>query len=258
MDNREEANRIIYEMLRGKTLDLIYGPDSTILKRYGREPGRKIISCFVELIEKCKIDQKKEELLHSKIENYSRKLCMMDYAGEQVIIAENDFMATQNRECPCLIWEDEIKILYHLESMILFGRSALDVAAYLFSSFLIKPYGGVRYDSFNKFSKQISSSKDDNLKILKELFKDLEEKEYSTYRLLCGSERGRSLRDVISHQTILKVEYCETKMHSEKEYCHVVVNKFPISLEIFINKICFEVISIFFTIEDLIIDIHKM
>jgi hypothetical protein len=256
-ENREELRRKNYEMLRGKTLDLIYGPVADIKERYGREPGREIMNFFVNLVEQNKMDKEKEELLYSKVENYSRKLCMMDFAGEQAIVAERDFISTQNRECPSLIWEDEIKILYHLESMILFGRSALDIASYFFSSFLIKPYGKKRLDSFNKLSKYIEKSNDESLLKLKQLLKDLGQDDFSTYRLLCGSERGRSLRDTIAHQTIIRIEYLETKENSEKEYCHVIINHVPIPLKLFISKICLEVMYIFFTIEDLIIDIHK-
>lgn len=257
IENRDEVRRSLYEMLRGKTLDLVYGPDSNVKEKYGREPGREISNWFVDLIEQNQIDNVKEELLQSKIENYARKLCMMDYAGIQAIGAESDFISTQNREFPCLIWEDEIKILYHLESMIMFGRSALDIAAYLFSSFLIKPYGEVRFDSFNKLSKHISRSDDESLFELKKLFEDLGQDEFNAYRLLCGSERGRSLRDSIAHQTIIRVDYLEIKENSGKEYCHIIINKLPIPLEKFIDNICLDVIHIFFIIEDLIIDIHK-
>ena len=257
-ENKEKSGRKVYEMLRGNMLDLIYEPGSTFVKRYGREPGREISRYFVDLIDKNKIDEKKEALLYSKIENCCRKICMMDYAGIEAINTERDFILTQNRECPCLIWEDEIKMLYHLEAMILFGRAALDIAAYFFSSFLIKPYGETRFDSFNKLSKHILGSNDKNLLKLKELLERLGEDELSTYRLLCGCERGRSLRDIVAHQTIIRIEYLETKEKSEKEYCHIIINKQPIPLESFIYSICSEVIDIFSTIEDLIIDIHKI
>lgn len=256
-ENQEEIRRKIYEMLRGKALDLVYGPNSTIKEKYGREPGHEIINFFVNLVEQNQINNKEEELLHSKIQNYSRKSCMMDYAGVQALEAERAFISTQNRSFPCLIWEDEIKILYHLESMILFGRSSLDIAAYLFSSFLIKPYGTVCFDSFNKLSKYIGKSNDENLCKLKAFLNDLGKDEFSTYRLLCGSERGRALRDAIAHQTIIRIDYLETKENSDKEYCHIIINKLPIPLELFITKICFEVMYILFVIEDLIIAIHN-
>lgn len=257
MEEKREIHRKIYEMLRVKTLDLIYSPDSTNKKNYGREPGRKIAYYFVDLVKQNQIDESKEELLHSKIENYTRKLCMMDHAGEQAIMAERDFILTQNRDCPCLIWEDELNILYHLESMILFGRSALDIASNIFSSFLFKPYGKVHIDSFNKLSKIIISSEEENLFELKERLVNMGQDEFSAFRLLCGKEKGRSLRDTIAHQTIIKVEYLESKENSEKKYCHIVINKLPIPLEVFINLVCFGVFEIIFVIEDLIIDIHR-
>lgn len=64
-ENREELRRKIYEMLKGKALDLIYGPDADIKEKYGREPGREVMIFFVNLVEQNKIDKEKEELLYS-------------------------------------------------------------------------------------------------------------------------------------------------------------------------------------------------
>lgn len=45
------------------------------------------------------------------------------------------------------------------------------------------------------------------------------------FRLLCGSERGRSLRDQIVHQTNIKLEYDEYKEGSNKEKLFIVLYK---------------------------------
>lgn len=132
-----------------------------------------------------------------------------------------------------LIWDDEIELLYHLEAMILFGRSALDIVAYVFSTFLL----GKRTDSFNKLCQSLMKASNSSLLELKEAIKSKESVEASWLNILRGGEKGRSVRDKIAHQTIANIEYREVKPTSEKEYCHVVVKDKAIPLERFIEEV---------------------
>jgi len=233
-------------------LDLIYGPDCILSQFYGKEPLRTLYEKFDDIFENKILNEEKLESIDNKILNTCRKLYMFHMAGLMSLKTEKEISIKQNRECIFLIWEDEINLLYNLESMILFSRSALDLGAYIFSILLLEPYGNCRKDSFNDFSKELLKSENQNLKPLKEKLQELEKDNLSWYRLLCGT-RGRALRDKISHQTILAVDYFKTESSGDKEYCHVVVDKSVIPIEDFIKNISFGVFEFFFLAEELII-----
>ena len=55
--------------------------------------------------------------------------------------------------------------------------------------------------------------------------RDRDKLDTHAFRLLCGSERGRSLRDQIVHQTNIKLEYDEYKEGSNKEKLFIVLYK---------------------------------
>lgn len=239
-------------------LDLIYGPNCCIAESYGKEPFRKLFAKLEGLQDKKVINDMQYQILCKKLLNSCRKLYMTHGAGVSAIKTEEEFMTTQNREFPTLIWEDEIKILYHLEAMVLFARSALDLGAYIFSNLLIKPYGTIRKDSFNDFSKTILKNDDELLDPIKNLLIEMQTLEISWYRLLCGSEKGRALRDKLVHQTIISIDYMKVDDKSDKEYCHVIVNDIPIPLELFMAGICSGVYEIFFLAEDVILKIHDI
>lgn len=240
-------------------LDLIYnlnsfstsGRNIASLFQRSRKPFRKLESRFEELTGKFSVEETQIDILVSKTENACRKILMMSKAGGKTINCENEIMSGQYRGSPVLIWDDEIELLYHLEAMILFGRSALDIAAYVFSTFLL----GKRTDSFNKFCQSLMRTSNSNLLDLKEVIKSKESVETSWLNILRGSEKGRSVRDKIAHQTIVKIEYREIKPTSEKEYCHVVVKDKAIPLEKFVEEVTEGVIDFCILAEDIILSL---
>ena len=110
-------------------------------------------------------------------------------------------------------------LLFYFESMIVFARNALDVAVFVYSDLFFDQ----RIDSFNKFVKKVKKSENPLLEDLKQYYIKAEEGEVSTLRLLCGSEKGRSLRDIIVHQANVHMEYYEYKENSEKEHLFLEV-----------------------------------
>ena len=118
-------------------------------------------------------------------------------------------------------WDDETTLLYHTESTILFARNALDVVATIFHCIAFHE----RNDSFNKFTKKILKDENDKFIYLKSYLCEIDKLDTHAFRLLCGSERGRSLRDQIVHQTNIKLEYDEYKEGSNKEELFIVLYK---------------------------------
>jgi len=237
-------------------LDLIYKPDSftridhdiTPLFLRSRLPFRNMETHFERLINKYSITSENINIIARKIENTCRKLLMMSKAGKKAIVTENEIMVGQYRGSPVLIWNDEIELLYHLEAMILFGRSALDLSAGVFSKFLLDK----KMDSFRDFYKALIKSANSELLTLKETLKSLSSDEPNWLNLLCSID-GRSVRDKIAHQTIIKIEYREVKETSEKEYCHIIVKGNAIPLNRFIEEVTSGVIDLCIQIEDLIL-----
>ena len=64
-------------------------------------------------------------------------------------------------------------------------------------------------------------------------------------RLLCGTERGRALRDTIVHQANVKMGYYEYKEGSEKEHLFLELKGFePLDLDVFIDDFTDDVIRV--------------
>ena len=150
-----------------------------------------------------------------------QKIKMMLFAEKCAIENLNEFEVSQNMEMPCLFGDDETTLLYHTESTILFARNALDVVATIFHCIAFHE----RNDSFNKFTKKILKDENDKFIYLKSYLCEIDKLDTHAFRLLCGSERGRSLRDQIVHQTNIKLEYDEYKEGSNKEKLFIVLYK---------------------------------
>lgn len=133
-----------------------------------------------------------------------------------------------------MIFDDEIKILYNLESMVLLVHSVLDLAAYVYSELLLNE----RNNSFNKFIKKLNKEDSKkNIVTINEFFKQFNNSDINVYILLCGTQKGRVLRNIIVHQLVLTLEYLEIDSNSENESLHVIVDKKDIPYQIFINII---------------------
>ncbi len=234
-------------------LEFVYGFDDAPLRSiWPRLPFEEFSTFFDRIIQLLHLDKTQIDIMGAKVENACKKILMMWTAGQKTIDWESEFMSTQNRECPALIWEDEIEFLYHLEAMILFGRSVLDLSAYIFARFLL----GSRMDSFNKFRKAVIKAPDAKVTPLKDILLAEQVNETSWLNILCGIQRGHSVRDKIAHQTIARIAYLPTSSNSEKEYCHVVIYGNPMPLEQFVGELCGGVIRFCMDAEDMILDKH--
>ncbi len=142
----------------------------------------------------------------------------------------------------------EIEVLYHIETMVLFARSILDFFTYVLAYFLID----LRLDSFTKFCKIILNSNNNQIVLLKKKINSYLNKNSNWINIL-SSLNGRSLRDKIAHQTIIKLEYHYISETSDKVYCHINFNNNLIPLNQFVKGICDGVIEFCLFTEELVL-----
>lgn len=186
--------------------------------------------------------KEKVNYLYNKVLTVHQKLTMMMFAEYHIKKAKNDFECKQNMDVPAFYGLDCTSILFYVESMIVFARNALDVAASVYNDLIFEK----RSDSFNDFSKRILKSEEISLKKLKDYFEKSTQDKISVYRLLCGSKKGRALRDIIIHQANIKLEYLEYKESSEKERLFLVLKDFgALDFELFVAYFIKEVECIF-------------
>ncbi len=191
--------------------------------------------------------------LETKLDYSCRKFCLMWYAGDQAIQAENDFYSRSIQDAPALFGEDAILLNYHLEAFVLLARSALDISSTLFGWALPDPFPRNRYDSFNKLIKRLLSV-GGQLEIASS-FEKLRDDPKSWLSILVGRENGRSLRDKIAHQTEFPLEYMELNPPSEKESAVVFINDDCfLTLQEFINVVRFGVVEGFMSLEKICSD----
>lgn len=202
--------------------------------------GRRIGICINKAFKNSKIDEEKFERLYDKALVCHQKMNMMYYGREKAKEVRVDLESGQNMDIPALFGEDKTKLLFYTENMMLTARSALDVAAYTFSHILLNK----RNDSFNDFAKTILKSEDKKFSELRDYFENEGNNNTSAYRLLCGITKGRSLRDIVAHQSNVKLEYYEYKEDSEKEKLFIIIDKDPYDYDWFIDSFCDDVDNI--------------
>jgi hypothetical protein len=185
--------------------------------------------------------------LQWKLEQCCRKLCLMWQAAEWALEAEEEFYTCTFHDSPALFGHEAVTVHYHLEAFVLFARSALDLSANVFGALLPDPFPRGRYDSFNRLVKTIERGPDC---ALKSYLAPLRLDASSWVSIVSGSERGRSLRDRISHQTEFPIAYEELNPHSEKEYAVVWIDRSTtIPLPDFIDALRNGVLDGFATLE---------
>lgn len=173
--------------------------------------------------------------LHTKVAACHQKLNMMQYARKNAIEYRKEFETTQNMCCPALFGLDRTKLLFYTESVILFARNALDIAATFFAKFLLN----VRTDSFNDLSRKLINAQSEKYASFKNYFELVGDDSVHAFRLLCGVTKGRALRDIIVHQTNITIEYSEYKEGSEKEKLFVFVKNVPyFEFDEFLTNLC--------------------
>ncbi len=172
--------------------------------------------------------------LQGRLEQACGKLCLMWQAADCALQAEEEFWISTIREAPALFGNEAVTVDYHLEAFVLFARSALDIGATIFGELLPAPFLPRHYDSFNRLLKQIMKS---GPPALQAYFLPLRDSETSWVSVLCGCERGRSLRDKITHQTEFPLEYVELNPRSEKRYAVVLLGESRIPLPAFVDQV---------------------
>ena len=188
--------------------------------------------------------EKSFSFMYDKALATHQKLAMMMFAKSKLLEAKADFESTQNMDIPALYGISKTMMLFYFESMIIFARNALDVAAYVYSDLLFD----TRKDSFNEVIKKVKKSADPLLSQLKSFFDEEYSEEatkLSALTLLCGTEKGRALRDTIVHQANVKMGYHEYKEDSEKEHLFLEIkDRPPFDMDIFVESFTHEVICI--------------
>ena len=155
------------------------------------------------------------QILQWKLAQACRKLSLMWQAAEGALEAEQEFYSSTCRYSKFLYGHDAVMVHYHLEAFVLFARSALDLSANVYGALLPSPFPRDRYDSFNKLIKTVDKGEGSPLRAY---FEQLRADPVSWLSVLSGSERGRCLRDRISHQTEFPLDYAELHPHSEQQY----------------------------------------
>ena len=225
-------------------LEVCVYPENAFDKQYDKLPAVQLYDAIEGYFE---VSDDIFFLIKSKLEQSSRKLCMMWHASREALKAESDFYSRTIKDAPALFGEDAIIVHYHLESMILLARSAMDIGSTTFGWTLPDPFPKRQYDSFNKVVKEIQKNNEDGLGAF---VKNLREDDTSWLSLIAGSSRGRSLRDKLAHQTSFPIEYEELYPPSEKEYPVVRLKGKDVPLETFVNDFCHGVISGYLFIEN--------
>ena len=191
--------------------------------------------------EGCKEKDEKFDFLYDKALAVHQKIAMMLYAKNKFLKAKKDYESTQNMDAPALYGMGKTELLFYFESMIVFARNALDVASFVYSDLFFDQ----RIDSFNKFMKKVKKSEAPFLEDLKQYYIKAEEEEMFALRMLCGSEKGRALRDIIVHQANVHMEYYEYKANSEKEHLFLEIkDAAPIDIDFFMSHFTQDVIEI--------------
>jgi hypothetical protein len=174
--------------------------------------------------------------LSAKVEQSCRKLAFMWAAGDWARAAESDFYASTVHESPALFGREAVSVQYHLEALVLFARSALDIGSACFGELLPPPFVRKRYDSFNDLLKAIV--KTGNPSHLASTAKSWRDDEQSWLSIVADIQRGRSLRDKLAHQIEFPIAYEEIDSSSEKESAVVLLgDRYRIPLQQFIDKL---------------------
>ena len=194
-------------------------PQNPFDGKYEILPGKRI----EPLLDKIQNDEVSIEQLERKLHQSCHKLCLMWLAGLNSLEAVGEFYSITIKDAPALFGEDAIKVNYHLEALVLFARSALDVASTIFGYLLPDPFTKKRYDSFNKLVKEITNHSD-KMEFAPQ-FKAWRNDEVSWLSIISNTHKGRSLRDKITHQMDFPIDYQELHPPSEKETAIVWINR---------------------------------
>ena len=206
--------------------------DGALGNRYDPLPGMRLMSALDGLGS----DPDQAHRLKAKVEQSCRKLAFMWTAGDRARAAESDFYSGTIRESPALFGEEAVNVQYHLEALVLFARSALDISATCFGELLPSPFVRKRYDSFNDLLKAVLKSGTPSH--LASAVRSWRDDEHSWLSIVADIQRGRSLRDKLVHQMGFPIAYDELSPGSEKESAVVVLGgSYRLPLPHFIDRL---------------------
>lgn len=181
-----------------------------------------------------------------------RKLCFMWEAGERARAQETDFMMGEERDSPCLFGENAVKVRYDLEALILFARSAMDIASGVFAQTHPDPFPRRQMDSLNDLAKVIL--REETRSPAADYFRLQSDDSHGWLSILSGT-RGRSMRDKLAHQTEFPIQYEELDAHSSRESAVVVLdNTTAIPLPDFIDRVRLGVVDAFLQLEQVSVE----
>lgn len=209
-------------------LDYLYAGANPLRRYYGFEPGRRLAelvenTALVEELPECD-----REVVRAKIPQFCRRLVMMHLAGEKALRRESKFVARLNHDSPALAPDTETEILYHLEAMVLFSRTALDSMAYIYTLLQPSRPGAARPLRFTDLSRRLIRSRDDFLLPVREALVRSRNSDLDWFRMVWGSEVGSAMKNRLPFQRISRIDYgrnecgCVGPLH-ERECCHVVL-----------------------------------
>lgn len=166
-------------------------------------------------------EEQVHDLLSARLVASCRKLLLMWVAGERVLESEVEFYSSTLHDAPALYGKDAVALHYHLEMLVLSARSALDVAARIFGLYLPPPFKRGHYDSFNRLVKSIV--RDMKGASLGKRFENLRLDPCGWLSIIADTEKGRSVRDKIAHQTEFPISYMELHPPKERESAVVLL-----------------------------------
>lgn len=201
-------------------------------------------------IEKIVMDGIPTDRLERKLYQSCHKLCLMWQAGSNSIAAEEEFYCSTIKDAPALFGEDAINVNYHLEALVMFARSSLDIASTIFGCLLPDPFKKKRYDSLNSLVKEIINC-DEKIEITP-YFEELRKSKVSWLSIISNTHKGRSLRDKLAHQIEFPIDYLELNPPSEKESAIVWIDSDQyLPLQEFVDELRIGTINGFLNFESL-------
>ena len=185
---------------------------------YDPLPGMRLITA----LDTFGLPSEEADKVRAKILQSCRKLALMWTAGDLAFRAEREFYCSTIHESPALFGEEAVNVQYHLEALVLFARSALDIGATSFGQLLPAPFKRGRFDSFNDLLKAVTKSGiPASLSATIQMWRD---EEAGWLSIIANIEKGRSLRDKLAHQMGFPIDYDELNTGSAKESAVVVLD----------------------------------
>jgi hypothetical protein len=225
---------------------------------YPRDPFENIFTVLPgERIEphmgKIALDGISADGLERKLYQSCHKLCLMWQAGIKSIAAAEEFDCSTIKDTPSLFGEDAINVNYHLDALVIFARSSLDIASTVFGFLLPDPFKKKHYDSLNSVVKEIL--KYDEIIEIAPYLAELIENKVSWLSIISNTHKGRGLRDKPAHEMEFPIDYMELNPPSEKRSAIVWIDSnHYLPLQEFVDELRVGTINGFLNLESLCLE----